>query len=179
MENGRDYRPVMRLLFVLMAVIMLFFLPTRELKVTFIIGIPFVFVMRIMGRQYRYALGWWICGFILIAIIAGYGFSLYHLPERIQVRQLVTEGETLLANGEYQKAIECFEKLEGLGQKEQASERIAQARLEEEANQQLEEARLLIAKGDEKGAYELMRTIPDGTRAAMKAHKLLKLQAKP
>ena len=100
MDKKRN--PYIRVPLVIAAGVMLYFMPTREfLKLTFMLGIPFIFIMGFMVKKPRYSLVWNVCAAVLLVIIGTYGYYLIHLPERIQVREIVTSGAALVANGQY------------------------------------------------------------------------------
>lgn len=165
--------PFIRILLFIIALTMLFFAPTREfLKITFFMGIPFILFYGFMGRQRRYSLLWVISGIMVLGVLLGYGYMLVHLPERIEAREIVSQGGTLVAEGKYDLAIEKYRQLEKLGQKEKMEEKINQANLEKSAQQQLELAEKEYAASDNKAALEIINQIPSGTRAAIKAREL-------
>ncbi len=167
--------PWVRLLFLLAFIVMLFFLPTREfLKITCMLGIPFIFLLRFTGQKIRYSAPWVVCVFFLLVLIGVYFNSLYHLPEKIQIRTIITQGAALAANGQFNSAIAEYEKLESLGQTEKAREKISQVRLEQKASIQLEEAKENLKNGDKESAEKLIRSLPEGTRASIEGHRLLK-----
>lgn len=167
--------PYIRVFSFLLVVAMLFFAPTREfLKITFFLGIPFLLFYVLMGRQIRYSPLWFICGILVLAVIGLYGYTLAHLPERVEVREIIREGGTLVAEGKYDQAIEEYKRLEKLGQAEKMEEKISLARQEQKAAQQLELARQKLAQGDKETAREIIANLESGTRAAVEARKLRK-----
>lgn len=167
--------PFIRVPLVILAVVMLYFMPTREfLKLTFLLGIPFIFLLGLMIKQPRGSWKWYICSVGLLGILGVYGYYLVHLPERIQVREIITSGAALVANGQYDEAIAGYEQLEKLGKPEQMKEKIQEAQAEKEAHQQLEAARQQIESGNNEEAREILEGIPPATRAGQEARKLLK-----
>ncbi|NLV22440.1 MAG: hypothetical protein GXY49_10705 [Syntrophomonadaceae bacterium] len=167
--------PYIRVFILLAAVVMLFFAPTREfLKITFFLGIPFLLFYVLMSRQIRYSLPWFICGILVLGVIGLYGYMLVHLPQRVEVREIIREGGTLVAEGKYDHAIEEYQRLEKLGQAEKMEEKISLARQEQQAAQQLEQARQKLAQGDKQAAREIIANIEPGTRAAVEARDLRK-----
>ncbi len=159
----------------LIAVAMLLFLPTREfLKVTFMLGVPVIFVLGYMAKQRRKSLPFVISGVLLLVIGTGYLYLLYTLPQRIEVRRIVMEGSELQGQGRYQEAIQRYRDLEALGKSEDMHERIAQAEKESYAAQLLAQAELLQQSGQQQKALEILNSIPPGTRSAVKAGKLKK-----
>jgi hypothetical protein len=150
-------------------------MPTREfLKLTFLLGIPFIFIMGFMVRKTRYSSGWNICAVGLLILLGVYGYNLIHLPERIQVRAIITSGAALVANGQYDEAIAKYEQLESLGKPEEMKEKIMGAQTEKDAHLQLEKARQQIDTGNIEEAREIMEELPPNTRAAQEAKQLLK-----
>jgi len=173
MDKKRN--PYIRVPLVIAVGIMLYFMPTREfLKLTFLLGIPFIFLLGFMVKKPRYSWGWNVCAVGLLVILGAYGYYLVHLPQRIQVREIITSGAALIANGQYDEAITKFEQLEKLGKPEQMKEKILEAQTEKEAHQQLEKARQQIDGGNIEEARKTIEGIPSNTRAAQEAKKLLK-----
>ncbi|CFY03513.1 Uncharacterized [Syntrophomonas zehnderi OL-4] len=172
-------KPFIRVFLFVTVLTMLFFAPTREfLKITFIMGIPGLLFYSLMGRQTRYSPLWIICGLLVLGVLLFYGYLLLHLPERIESREIISQGGTLVAEGKYDQAIDKYKQLEKLGQKAKMEDKISQARLEKSAQQQLEQARQKLAAGDKQGAREIIEKIPPGTRAASQAREL-RSQLKP
>lgn len=165
--------PFIRITLVLICLVMLFFASTREfLKITFFLGIPFLLFYGFMSKQRRYSILWAVSGILVIGVVVMYGYMLIHLPERIAVREIISEGGTLVAEEKYDAAIKKYQQLEKYGQTEKMTEKIANARLEKKAEQQLELAQKKLAAGDKKAAREIVKNIPPSTRAAVKARKL-------
>lgn len=175
MDMDKKRNPYIRVPLVIAAGVMLYFMPTREfLKLTFLLGIPFIFIMGFMVKKPRYSLGWNVCVAGLLVLLGVYGYYLIHLPERIQVREIITSGATLVANGQYDEAIAKFERLESLGKAEQMKEKIMEAQTEKDAHQQLEKARQQIEVGNKEEAQKIIEELPPKTRAAQEAKQLLK-----
>lgn len=163
----------LRIVLVLACLVMLFFASTREfLKVTFFMGIPFLLFYTFMGRQIRYSILWILSGILVVGVLIAYGYMVINLPERIAARQIVSEGGALVAEGKYDAAIEKYQHLEELGQKVKMEEKIANARLEKKAQEQLDLAQQKFTAGDKDAAREIVKKIPPNTRAAVKARKL-------
>ena len=164
-----------RMLIVIAGIAMLFYMPTREfLKITFMMGIPFVFLLGVLIRHPRYSPMWIVVVVALAANLGAYGYMLIHLPERIQVRAIVSEGGALVAEGQYDAAIAEFRKLEGLGQTAKMQDKISWAQKEKKADEQLKLARQLLAAGKREEADQVIKSIPADTRAAQEARKLIK-----
>jgi len=173
MDKKRN--PYIRVPLVIAAGVMLYFMPTREfLKLTFMLGVPFIFILGFMVKKPRYSLGWNACAAVLLVIIGTYGYYLIHLPERIQVREIVTSGAALVANGQYDEAIAKYEQLEKLGKPEEMKEKIMEAQTEKDAHQQLEKARQQIEVGNIDEARKIIEGLPPNTRAAQEAKQVLK-----
>lgn len=167
--------PYIRVFFFVVVLVMLFFAPTREfLKITFFMGIPFLLFYIFMGRQKRYSPLWFICGILVLGVIGLYGYMLVHLPERVEVRSIISEGGTLVAEGKYDEAIEKYQRLESLGEADKMQEKISIARQEQKAEQQLELARQKLAEGDKEAARDIVANIKPGTRAAVDARDIRK-----
>jgi len=173
MSNPRN--PYIRVPLAIAALIMLYFMPTREfLKTTFILGVPFIFLWGYMVRQPRASLRWTISFLGMVLVLGVYGYQLVHLPERIQVRTIVRDGAALLAEGKYDEAIAAYQQLQDLGKAETMEEKIAVAELEKEAHLQMEYARELINQGNIAEARQIIEALPSHTRAGQEAGELLK-----
>lgn len=167
--------PFIRVSLVLICLVMLFFASTREfLKITFFMGIPFLLFYTFMGRQRRYSILWVVSGLLVIGVLVTYGYFLINLPERIAVREIISEGGTLVAEEKYDAAIDSYRQLEEYGQTEKMNEKIANAKLEKKAAEQLKLAEEKMAAGDKEAAREIVKSIPPGTRAAVKSRELRK-----
>lgn len=165
--------PFVRVTLVLICLVMLFFASTREfLKITFFMGIPFLLFYTFMGRQRRYSILWAVSGILVIGVLVAYGYFLVQLPERIAVREIISEGGALVAEEKYDAAIVKYQQLEKYGQTEKMEEKIANAKLEKKAADQLKQAEQKMAAGDKEAAREIVKNIPASSRAAVKARKL-------
>lgn len=172
---SKKRNPYIRVPLVIAFLIMLYFIPTREfLKTTFMLGIPFIFLLGLMVRKRRYSWLWNLCALGLLLVVAVYGYQLVHLPERIQVRTIISHGAALVAEGKYDEAIAGYQQLEKLGLGEQMKQRTAIAQSEKVAQQQLEAAREMINNGYTEGARQVLSAINPQTRAAQEARELLK-----
>lgn len=96
------------------------------------------------------------------------------LPERIETRKIISEGAVLVAEGKYDQAISLYRELEKIGRTEKMQDKIAEAQKEKKAALILNEAKSLLQKGNKEEALQKITSIPEGTRAAREAHKLLK-----
>lgn len=135
-------------------------------------GIPFLLFYSFMGKQRRGSILWALSGILVIGVLIGYGYFLIHLPERTAVREIISRGGTLVAEEKYDAAIKKYQELEKYGQTEKMQEKVANARLEKQAAQQLKLAQEKMAAGDKEAAREIVKNIPPNTRAAVKARKL-------
>lgn len=167
--------PWVRLAILALIIASLLYLPTREfLKVTFILGMPFVFLAGFMHKQAKRSPQWVIAAILLAAVGATYIYALVQLPERIQVRRIVAAGSTLVQEGKYDKAIAEYSKLELIGKSDKMKAKIEEVEREKKGQRDLELARQLIKQGDLEEARKLLETIPPKTRAAQEAVKMLK-----
>jgi len=154
----------------------LFYLPTREFfKITFIFAIPFLFLARILVKKRKYSSSWIIAAVIIMLTIGAYGYMLTQLPDRIEIRKIVSEGAALLAEGKYDQAIQEYQKLEYLGQQEKMNHKIAEAKIEKQAAIQVEQALQLLKEGAESEAISILKSVPSNTRAEREATRILKL----
>ncbi|MDD3895378.1 MAG: hypothetical protein PHU36_10250, partial [Syntrophomonadaceae bacterium] len=83
-------------------VALLLYLPTREfLKMTFMLGMPLVLFLVVMKKNNKYSPLWIMSALVIILITGVYVYSLTTLPDRIETRRIVIEGEVLLADGKF------------------------------------------------------------------------------
>jgi hypothetical protein len=177
MNNSRN--PYIRVPIAIAVIAMLFFTATREfLKLTFMLGIPFVFVMAFMVKQRQKSLTWGLSALALVALMGVYGYFLIHLPQRIKIREITANGAALVAQGQYDEAITLYERLGPLGKPDKMQSLIAEAETEKDAHMQLEKARQLTAEGYQAEAQEIVDALPTSTRAYQEA-KELKKQLEP
>jgi len=168
-----NLKPYMRLMVVIALGFMLYYMPTREfLKITFILGMPFIFLLGFMIKRPRYSLVWSICALGLAVVLGLYAYSLVHLPQRVQIREIVSNGAGLVAEGHFDEAIEKYKQLEQLGKPEEMKQKILEAQTEKNAREQLELARQQINAGNKSEALKIIDAIPGNTRAGREASKL-------
>jgi len=152
---------------------MLAWMPAREfLKITFIMGIPFIFALGFMMRRRPYSFPWVLSALVMLVSVGGYIYFLTDLPERIETRRIITQGGTLVAEGKYDQAINEYRKLAPLGRTQKMHEKIAAAEKERKADQQLQKARKLLREGREQEAQAILKAIDATTRAGVEAKKL-------
>lgn len=166
--------PYIRVGLVVLFVAMLAWMPTREfLKLTFMVGIPFIFILGFMMKRERYSIPWVTALVLLIGITVGYGYLLTDLPERIEARRIISQGAALIAEGKYDQAIKEYQRLEALGRSEKMKEKIATAEKERDASKALEQGKALIKAGKPEQARKILEAIPADTRAGGEAKDLL------
>lgn len=98
---------------------------------------------------------------------------LTELPERIEIRRIVSEGGALVAEGRYDEAINEYRKLGELGRQDKMQEKIAQAEEEKQAALNLERGKQLLSQGNKEAALQVLESIPEHTRAGHEAVKLI------
>lgn len=130
-------------------------------------------LLGIAVRQYRFTAKWWMSAILLLAVVGAYGYLLTGLPERIEIRRIVSEGGALVAEGRYEQAMAEYCKLGDLGKTEKMKEKIAEAEVEQKAAQDLQKGKDFMNQGKTSEAKEIFSAIPDHTRAGHEAHKLL------
>ena len=96
------------------------------------------------------------------------------LPQRIETKRILIEGDTLVAEGKYQEAINCYQRMEKLGRLDKMNNKIAEAQKEEAAADALLQARELLREGNRAEAIKKLEAIPHNTWVAREAQHLLK-----
>lgn len=166
--------PYVRVGLVILVIILLAWMPSREfLKLTFMVGIPFIFTLGFMVKRRRYSVPWLVSLVLLIGILIGYGYLLSDLPERIETNRIVRQGASLVAEGKYDEAIKEYQRMEGLGRNEKMKEKIEAAKQEKHASKDLDHAQRLIKEGKPAEAKKILESIPADTRAGREAQDLL------
>ena len=167
--------PFIRLGAFIALVAMLLYLPTREfLKTTFMLGIPFVFILSYMRKTRKYSLPWIIAIVLAAVTVGGYIYMLTGLPQRIATHQIVIEGTALLTDGKYDAAAHKFSELEQYGDVDTMDEKLALVEKEKDAARLLEQAKALVKSGEKDKALVLLEAVPANTRAHQEAARLTK-----
>lgn len=167
--------PFVRLGIAAAVILMIFSIPAREfLKLTFMLGIPFVLFLSLAAKKRKYSPVWVVSVMGLFVVVGGYVYMLGDLPERIETRKIISEGAVLVAEGKYDQAINCYRQLEKLNRSEKMEKKIAEADKEKKASILLAEARALMQNGNESEAIKKIQSIPEGTRAKREASRILK-----
>ncbi|HNX29853.1 MAG TPA: hypothetical protein PKN87_10665 [Syntrophomonadaceae bacterium] len=173
MESSKA--PLIRVGGTIIIIALLLYMPTREfLKMTFILGIPFVLFLVLMKKNKKYSFLWLVAVVCLFLVAGFYIYSLTTLPERIETRHIIITGEGLIADGKYDEAVANYRQLEKIGEIDKMNKKIARVEAEREADNLVEEARILIEAGNDEAAREVLLKIPSDTRAAQEAVKLLR-----
>lgn len=166
--------PLMRVLVVIAVTAALLYMPTREfLKITFMLGIPFILLLGINLRQQHRGFVWFLSTFLLLAVVGAYGYLLTDLPERVEVRRIISTGSVLVAEGSYDQAIMEYSKLGDLGRSDQMQEKINQAQEEKQAALNLQKGKELLTQGADEEALRVLEGIPGHTRAGQEAVKII------
>ncbi|KUG03674.1 hypothetical protein ASZ90_018919 [hydrocarbon metagenome] len=167
--------PFIRLGAFIALVAMLLYLPTREfLKTTFMLGIPFVFILAYMRKARKYSLPWIIAIVLVVVTVGGYIYMLTGLPQRIATHQIVIEGTALLTDGKYDDAAHKFSELEHYGDVNTMDEKLALVEKEQDAARLLEQAKALVKSGEKDKALVLLQAVPSDTRAHQEASRLIR-----
>ncbi|SHG37212.1 hypothetical protein SAMN02745221_00025 [Thermosyntropha lipolytica DSM 11003] len=161
-------------LILLLAIVLMFFsVALREfLKITFILGMPFIFLLGFWFKRPKYSAAWFLSLTGLVLIAGLYGYMLVNLPEKIEVRKIIIEGANLEAEGKYDQAIARYKELGRLGKKAKMEEKISQAEKEKKAYLILQKAKELIKEGQKEEGLCLLDSIPEGTRAYHEAQRM-------
>lgn len=171
-----DSKKVLRLLIIVVFFAMILYMPTREfLKITFMAGIPFIFILAFGLKRERYSVPWMVSLLLLLVVVGGYVYMVTQLPERIERHRIIVQGGILVSEGKYDQAINEYMKLEKLGEKEEMQGRIKNAEKEKYAASILYEARKLVVEGKTKQARQKLDSIPEGTRAYQEAKEVRKV----
>lgn len=167
--------PFLRIFIALVIIGIFFSIPLREFfKITFIFGIPFIFIAGFMIKRRLYSFSWFISIGLLLVILVGYGYTLTTLPDRLEVKTIIREAMSYEAQGKYDEAIKEYRKLETYGKTKKMEERIASAEEELKGQEIIKEAQQYIAKGDKITAKKLLKTVPTQTRNVKEAKVILK-----
>ncbi len=157
---------------------MLLYMPTREfLKLTFMLGIPFIFALAFMKKVRKFSPIWFILLLMLIGVFTGYVYRLVDLPEQIAVHRIVIDGSSLMAAEKYDEAVAVYRQLEAYDADEM-KERIEKAEREKEAMEQLNKAKKFKEAGQISEAIKALNEVPEGTRYSSEASSLKKLWVK-
>lgn len=167
--------PFIRAASLIIIAALLLYLPTREfLKVTFILGIPFILFAALMKRNVRYSPLWIVSALGLLLVAGFYFYTLSYLPERIETRRIIMDGERLLAEEKYDEAEANYRKLGPMGEINKMNDKISRVESEKLGKELVGEARELMAAGDQEKARETLQKVPSDTRAAQEAVKMLR-----
>lgn len=173
MEKKRN--PYIRVPLAIAVLLMLYYMPTREfLKLTFMLGIPFIALLGLMVKKPRYSWAWNLCAVGLVLVICGYGYQLVHLPQRIQANIIIRNGAVLVTEGRYDEAISIYQQLDELGRSDTMQKKIAVAESEKTAHQQLEYAKELIDSGNLAEARQVLEGIEPHTAAGQEARDVIR-----
>lgn len=166
--------PFIRLPVFIVFIAALLYMPTREfLKITFMMGIPFILLLGFNMRQQRWGFKWCLSACLLLVVAGAYGYLLTDLPERTEIRRIISVGAALEAEGNYDQALKEYSKLGDLGRFDKMRDKSAQAEEEKQAALSLEKGKELLEKGADAEAMKVLESIPGHTRAGQKAGKII------
>lgn len=170
--------PFIRVGLFIIAAAMLLYMPTREfLKLTFMLGIPFIFVLVFMKKVRKFSPIWFVLLLMLIGVSTGYVYRLMDLPQHIAVRQIVIDGGTLMAAEKYDEAVAVYRQLEAYDIDEM-NEKIQKAENDKKAMEQVKKAKQFKEAGQIPEAIKALNDVPEGTRYSSEASSLKKLWVK-
>lgn len=176
-SKGPDYR-LRRLLVVitLVAVVALFvYAPTREfIKTTVLLGMPALVVWAYRRRFRKFSWTWWVSSVIILALIAGYGFMLLGLPEKIAVKSIEREAGIYLTQGQYDRAIEKYREMERYDRKDRMQRKVAEAEQQKGYDSSYKLARRMAVEGKYSEARRLLKEIPLEAIVYPQARELLR-----
>ncbi|MGI6487521.1 MAG: hypothetical protein GX964_05520 [Syntrophomonadaceae bacterium] len=142
------------------------------LKMTVLIGLPFILLFLWWRRQPRFGIAW-IVGVLVMGLLLGaYGMMMYSFPEQLQVKEIKKEGDILLAQGQYDRALDKYREIEPLNQKE-AAKKMAEAREQKQFHETYLRARELAEQGEKEKARQVLKSIPRSAHVYSEAHKFL------
>ncbi len=166
--------PWVRVIFIILLAASLLYMPTREfLKITCLLGILAVFLAAFMRKQDKRSRKWMIAALGLVVLSGTYLYFLTQLPERIEVRRIMATGSALTRQGQYDRAMAEYSKLEKLGAKNKMQAKLDEVEIEKKAQRDLELAKQMVKNGDYSEARKLINTIPRQTKAAEEAARIL------
>ena len=167
--------PFIRVGGLIVLVLMLFHLPTREfLKVTFMLGIPFVFALAFMKKSSKYSLGWFATLFLVLMVVGFYLYMLTGLPQRITLHEIEIDATVLLTEGKFDEAQEKFSEMEPYVSPETLNKKYTLVEKEKDAALKVEEAGELMEAGEKEKARQLLESVPYDSMAQREAARLLK-----
>lgn len=147
---------------------------TRELvKTTVLLGMPALVVWSYRRQFKRFSWTWWVSSIILLALIAGYGFMLMGLPEKIAVKQIEREAGIYLTQGRYDQAIEKYRELERYDRKDRMERKISEAKKQKGYDAAYTQAREMVIEGNYTDARRLLKEIPMEAIVYPQARELL------
>ncbi len=168
--------PLLRVGGLIVLILMLLHLPTREfLKVTFILGIPFVFALAFLKKSSKYSLRWFAALVLILLVVGGYLYMLNGLPERIALHQIEIDGAVLLTEGKFDEAWDKFSEMEPYVNDETLNKKLAQVEKEREAFLKVEKAQELMEAGEGEQAQEILESVPSDSMAKQEAARMLKI----
>jgi Ca2+/Na+ antiporter len=164
-----------RLGIVVAIILMIVSLPAREfIKLTVMFGLLFMIFLQLVMNKPKFSVIRILSIIALLGIAGGYVYMLTDLPQRIETKRILIEGDTLVAEGKYQEAINCYQRMEKLGRLDKMNNKIAEAQKEEAAADALLQARELLREGNRAEAIKKLEAIPHNTWVAREAQHLLK-----
>jgi ATP-dependent DNA ligase len=96
------------------------------------------------------------------------------LPQRVEIRRIIANANVLIQEGQYDRDIAEYSKLERLGKEDKMQAKIEEVEKEKRGQRDLQLVQQLIKNGDYTEARKLIKAIPAKTRAAVEAATILK-----
>ncbi|NLU49197.1 MAG: hypothetical protein GXX09_02130 [Syntrophomonadaceae bacterium] len=172
MGNSAFRKPAFFFLLILVGALLVY-TPTRFfIKMTILVGGPFVLVFAWWRRQPRYSVAWVLSGVVLVSLLGVYGILVYNFQERLQIKQITRAGDVLLAEGRYDQAIDKYRELEPL-ERDKARKKIEAAEAQKEYYRTYLAAKELAERGARQKAIQLLQAIPHTAHVHNQAQKLL------
>ena len=149
--------------------------PTREfIKTTVLLGMPALVVWSYRRRFVKFSWTWWVSSLILLALVAGYGFMILGLPEKLAVKSIEREAGVYLTQGQYDLAIDKYREMDRYDRKARMQHKIREAQKQKGYATSYEQARRMANEGNYTEARRILSSIPLEAIVYPQARELLR-----
>lgn len=168
-------RRVLAGLVILLVIAGLFFDATREfMKITVFFGMPGLVIWSYQRRYKRFSVQWVFLAVVLVGLAIGYGFLLKGLPDKIGWRGAQREGDVLLAEGQYDQAIDKYKEMAQYGKEAKMENKIQEAMKQKTYDSSYKQAKTLVDAKKYEEARRILQKIPITAVVHGQAQDLLK-----